>query len=68
MTDKTKKALGRRAFMRSATLGAAAGATAVGAAVVQPRKAEAATPLPSGDGRGYRETDHVKTYYKLARY
>ncbi len=53
----------RRDFLKLATFGAALG----GAAMVAGGTAQAATAVSDRTG-GYRETDHVKTYYKLARF
>ena len=61
--SKTKKS--RREFLKVAGMtGAAAGAAAV---VLSENKAHAAK-LDSGQKAGYRETEHVKTYYELARF
>ncbi len=66
MEKEKAKELGRRDFFRTATLGAgAAGVAAVGlvdgAAAAEPVKQQAS-------GSGYRETDHVKKFYELARF
>ena len=64
MTRDTEKAgESRRGFLRFA----GAGTLAAGAAVVtaKPAKAEEAE---AESGSGYRETAHVKTFYKLARF
>ena len=46
-----------------------AGLTAVtGAALVASAKSAAASEVRDEGATGYRETDHVKTYYKLARF
>ncbi len=59
--------IGRRDFFRKAGLGAgAAGAVAV-ALSRTPAKAAVAGGKASG-GKGYRETEHVKKYYELARF
>jgi anaerobic selenocysteine-containing dehydrogenase len=55
----------RRDFLKLAGLGTLAGAAA--AAGGTPRKAVAATAKPATDA-GYRETDHVKKAYELARF
>lgn len=56
----------RRDFLRVASVGAVAGAAM---AVAGGSEAEAADVADvSGDRTGYRETQHVKTFYKLARY
>lgn len=56
--------LPRRAFLKGAGV---AGAAAGAAVVLSSDKTEAA--VPEGESTdGYRETDHVKTYYDLARF
>ena len=55
----------RREFLKAAGVtGAAAGTAAV---VLSENKAQAAKP-DGGQKAGYRETEHVKTYYELARF
>jgi hypothetical protein len=64
MTDKKPvKSPTRREFFKTAGLGTvdAAGAAAVG---VTPKEAEATAPAV--EGKGYRETAHVKRFYELA--
>ncbi len=64
MSEK-EKALPRREFIRNS--GAALGAA--GAAVVMSGSAEAAMTKPDDNSTGdYQETEHVKTYYELARF
>jgi len=53
----------RRGFLKLAGLAATSGAAVAAAGGT----AEAAEALPE-DAAGYRETDHVKTYYELARF
>ncbi len=67
MSGKKKEvAVGRRDFFKKAGLGAGAvGATVVGLAG---KEAGAAEPSSSPGGAGYRETEHVKKYYELARF
>lgn len=55
----------RRGFLRFAGLGTLASGAAL-AAGTAPETAEAAAPSP--DAAGYRETEHVKTYYATARF
>lgn len=63
-TDKKDKAVAsRRRFFKIASLGSVAGGVAI-AAGAGIDGAEAAEP----EGSGYRETDHVKTVYDLARF
>ncbi|MGH6906154.1 MAG: twin-arginine translocation signal domain-containing protein [Geminicoccaceae bacterium] len=58
------QAVSRRGFMRLAGQGAGvAGVGAISLATPDAAKADEA-PQP---GRGYRETDHVRSYYELAR-
>ncbi len=65
MSKKETASLDRRDFFRKVGLGAGAAAAAgLGASAAQ---AAAADRKPV-KGSGYRETDHVKTYYKLARF
>lgn len=62
-TTQDKSAVGRRAFIRQASLGASAlGVATVAGGKLAPAEAAAAKP------EGYRETEHVKTYYKLAKF
>ena len=65
MSKKETASLDRRDFFRKVGLGAGVAATAgLGASAAQ----AAAPDRKPVKGSGYRETDHVKTYYKLARY
>jgi hypothetical protein len=60
----TKTGIGRRAFIRRTGLGAGAlGAAAAGLS-------GKAAPAAAGEAKpgGYRETPHVKTYYKSAKF
>ncbi len=66
MTKASKPAVGRREFLR--TLGA--GAT-VAAAAAAPLAGEARADTETNDEKRkarYRETEHVKTYYRVNRY
>ncbi len=56
--------VGRRDVLRLAGLGGVAGAAAVAGAA---GKSEAAQEVES-KGSGYRETEHVRTYYELAKF
>ncbi len=53
----------RRGFLKLAGLGTVAGGAALVAGDKTVEAAESAKSLT-----GYRETDHVKTYYELARF
>jgi hypothetical protein len=64
MTSKQKTAVGRREFLRVASVGAAAAAAA-------PLVTEAKADTENNDEKRkarYRETEHVKAFYKTARY
>lgn len=63
MTDKTVNS-SRRGFLKGATLGI--GVAAVAAAAPEAAKAEILEERRDDDS--YRETEHVKTYYELARF
>ena len=61
-TDKTT--VGRRAFLRTLTVGATA---AIAAPLVTEANADTETNDEKRKAR-YKETDHVKTYYRVNRY
>ena len=61
--DKVSKS-DRRDFLKLAGVGAVAGSAA---ALGAPKMAEAAA-ADAPAGRGYRETEHVKKFYRLARF
>ncbi len=67
MTDrKDIQSIKRRDFMKKAGLGVGA----VGAVAVGLPKTSAAASSGAGErpgSSGYRETEHIKTYYELAR-
>lgn len=66
--EKISKGVDRRAFLRGVGLGAGA-AGAVAAMTVAAGPVEAAVEEPSvKGGDGYRETEHVRRYYQLARF
>ena len=65
MDTSNKKTLPRREFLKAAGItGAAAGVAAV---TLSGTQAKAAVSETSGHA-GYKETEHVKTYYDLARF
>ena len=61
--DKKTEKVGRRDFLKLAGTTAAGGG-----AVLALSKGEAQASESTEATSGYRETDHVKTYYKLARF
>ena len=60
-----KKSLPRRDFLKAA--GVTGGVAAVAAVALSSKSVKAAVP-ESGKSAGYRETEHVKKYYELARF
>jgi hypothetical protein len=66
MKEERKRTVGRREFLR--TLGAGAGVAAVSAAPLA-EKAQADTESNDEKRRSrYKETEHVKTFYRVNRY
>ena len=66
MKDRKDKATAdRRSFLKLAGLGAVAGGTAL---VAGDKPAEAASEATAGTDGLYRETEHVKRYYELAKF
>lgn len=68
MTKKTESpALGRREFFRKAGLGAGTvGAAAIVLTGTDAKASVAGKERP--EGKGYRETGHVRKFYELARF
>ena len=66
MSKKETTSIDRRDFFRKASLGVGVAGAAV--AGLSTSKTEAAEPVAgASNGAGYRETEHVKKYYELAR-
>jgi nitrous oxide reductase len=63
--ENKKETLPRREFLKGAAFSASTAAVAAVSAI--PATAEAECLKHSTDA-GYRETDHVSTYYSLARF
>jgi hypothetical protein len=63
MTDNEPKQPDRRLFMKLVGLGTAG--ASVGLAVTEAGASEAPA---TGEHAGYRETEHVKAYYRMARF
>ena len=63
--DKANAETDRRSFLKLAGAGVV-GTGAVAATAVVPAQAE--TQTPATDGHGYRETEHVRRYYELAKF
>lgn len=64
MKDKAKSGTDRRGFLKLAGAGVV-GSGAVAASTVVPAQAETEKPAES---QGYRETEHVRRYYELAKF
>ena len=64
MKDTTKKSSSRRDALKVLGLGVGV----AGAAALASTPAKALDPSAKKGGAGYQETDHVKTYYDLARF
>ena len=67
MKDEKKARVGRRDFLRKAGIGAAG----AGAALATPLMRTAQADSESNDEKRkarYKETDHVKAYYRVNRY
>jgi hypothetical protein len=65
MTAERKKSIGRREFLRA--LGAGAGVAATATPLATPALADTESNDEKRKAR-YKETDHVKTFYKVNRY
>jgi hypothetical protein len=63
MTDQERKEVDRRSFMKLAGLGAAGASIGLGATEAIAAEADA-----KQEHAGYRETEHVKAYYRMARF
>ena len=69
MTNKDEKAgLDRRGFLRSLGGGAAGTAAAATGIAAGSGSAEAAESKAERNKKRYRETDHVKAFYRTNRY
>ncbi|HWM48459.1 MAG TPA: formate dehydrogenase [Xanthobacteraceae bacterium] len=65
MTSKDKTAVGRREFLR--VVGAGAATTAIAAPLATEAQADTETSDEKRKAR-YKETDHVKAFYRVNRY
>jgi hypothetical protein len=65
MSESSKPAVGRRDFLRALAVGAGAAATSAA-----PLASDAAAAESEQEKRKprYKETDHVKAYYRVNRY
>ncbi len=65
-SNKSGADMKRRGFLLAGSVGAA-GAVAVAIAPAVKHAAPVAAAKPAPEGAGYQDTDHVRTYYDLAR-
>lgn len=65
-SEKSGANLKRRGFLLAGSVGAAGAVAAVVSPAIQ-RAAPASAALPKVGDVGYQESDHVRTYYGLAR-
>jgi hypothetical protein len=66
-SDEDAKVGGRRRFLKLASLGTVAGTMAAVAGAGQ-REGQVQAAEPEPEGRGYRESAHVRKVYELARF
>jgi shikimate 5-dehydrogenase len=68
MKNENKSKLSRRNFLLAVGAGGAATAAAIATQAVGPASAQPATSNnDKRRGRGYQETDHVRSYYNTAK-
>jgi len=69
MPDQTEpKTVQRRGLFTAIGMGSVAAVATVAASVVGAEPAEAMTPPGTKGGAHYRESEHVKQYYRVNRY
>jgi hypothetical protein len=67
MRDEKKTTVGRRDFLREVGIGAVGAGTTLATPLMAPAQADSETDQEKRKAR-YRETEHVKTYYRVNRY
>ncbi|MGQ0685739.1 twin-arginine translocation signal domain-containing protein [Bradyrhizobium sp.] len=67
MKDEKKTTVGRRDFLRKIGVGAVGAGAAVAAPLTGPARADTETNDEKRKAR-YKETDHIKTFYRVNRY
>jgi hypothetical protein len=67
MRDEKKTAGGRRDFLRKVGIGTVATGATLAAPLIMPAQADSETEDEKRKAR-YKETDHVKAYYRVNRY
>ncbi|KWV50917.1 formate dehydrogenase [Bradyrhizobium macuxiense] len=67
MKDERKTTTGRRDFLRKVGIGTVGAGATLAAPLIAPAQADSETDDEKRKAR-YKETDHVKTYYRVNRY
>ncbi|MEW6642762.1 MAG: twin-arginine translocation signal domain-containing protein [Pseudomonadota bacterium] len=67
MKDDKQEAVGRRDFLRKVGIGTVGAGATLAAPLVTPAQADSETEDEKRKAR-YKETDHVKAYYRVNRY
>jgi hypothetical protein len=67
MRDDKKATVARRDFLRKAAIGTIGAGTTLATPLMTPAQADSETDQEKRKAR-YKETDHVKTYYRVNRY
>ena len=67
MRDEKKTTVGRRDFLRKIGIGTVGAGATLAIPLSTPAQADSETDVEKRKAR-YRETDHVKTYYRVNRY
>ena len=67
MSEDKKATVGRRDFLRTVAIGTAGAGATLATPLVGPAQADSETNDEKRKAR-YKETDHVKAYYRVNRY
>lgn len=67
MRDDKETTVGRRDFLRKVGIGTVGAGATLATPLVTPARADSETDQEKRKAR-YKETDHVKTYYRVNRY
>ncbi|WP_375788708.1 twin-arginine translocation signal domain-containing protein [Bradyrhizobium sp. Pha-3] len=67
MSDEKKMTASRRDFLRKVGLGTVGAGATLATPLIAPAQADSETEVEKRKAR-YRETDHVKAYYRVNRY
>jgi len=67
MRDEQRTTVGRRDFLRKVGIGTVGAGATLATPLIMPAQADSETDDEKRKAR-YKETDHVKTYYRVNRY